>query len=149
MKLDLVHLKIVRESVVEYSTALSSPDTVYELLKGLIGDSDREEGVVICVDAKNRPTSIQRVSCGSLSSSIMHPREVFKTACLSNASSIIVAHNHPSGDTNPSQEDVDITARLIEAGQILGIRVQDHLICSDTHFYSFRQDYNGRKIKWT
>lgn len=139
MQIDLVQLKIVRETYAPYSTPCSSPEGAYELLRGLIGDSDREQGAVICLDAKNRPTSIQIVSTGSLSSSIMHPREVFKMACISNASCIIVAHNHPSGDLTPSQEDVDITKRLVESGKILGIRVQDHIICSDSGFYSFRE----------
>jgi len=94
---DLVQLKIVKETVVEYNTALSSPDAAFEMLKGLIGDSDRESGVVICLDSKNRPTSVQIVSTGSINSSIMHPREVFKCAVLSNATSIIIAHNHLVG----------------------------------------------------
>jgi len=145
---DLVQLKIVKETVVEYNTALSSPDAAFEMLKGLIGDSDRESGVVICLDSKNRPTSVQIVSTGSINSSIMHPREVFKCAVLSNATSIIIAHNHPSGDLTPSSEDIEITRKLLEAGRILGIKLQDHLIVSSSEYRSLRES-NVRGLSWT
>jgi DNA repair protein RadC len=148
MKLDLVQLKIVKESVLEYNTALSSPEAAFEMLRGLIGDSDRESGVVICLDSKNRPTSFQIVSTGSINSSIMHPREVFKCAVLSNSTSIIIGHNHPSGDLTPSPDDIEITKKLLEAGRILGIRLQDHLILSPSDYRSLRES-NIRGLSWT
>jgi DNA repair protein RadC len=148
LKLDLVQLKIVREAVVEYNTALSSPEAAFELLRGLIGDSDRESGVVICLDSKNRPTSVQIVSTGSINSSIMHPREVFKCAVLSNSTSIIIGHNHPSGDLTPSSDDIEITKKLLEAGRILGIRLQDHLIVSPSKYRSLRES-NIKGLSWT
>lgn len=147
MKLSLVQLKIVKESTIEYNQALSSPEAAFEMLRGLIGDSDREQGVVICLDSKNRPTSIQVVSTGSINASIMHPREVFKCAILSNASSIIIAHNHPSGDLTASDTDIEITKKLQQAGQILGIKLQDHLIVSPTDYVSLR-GLNIKGLSW-
>ena len=100
---------------------ISSPKDVFELGKGFLIDSDREKLILVCLDNKNQPTSINTVSVGSLNSSIVHPREVFKVAILSNSASIIVYHNHPSGDVTPSKEDINITKRLKEARKILGI----------------------------
>ena len=84
--------------------------------------------MVLCLDSKNQPTTLHSVSLGNLNSAPVHPREVFKTAILGNANAIILSHNHPSGDPTPSQEDLDITRRLREAGNILGIEVLDHII---------------------
>jgi DNA repair protein RadC len=79
------------------------------------------------------------VSVGSLNQSIVHPREVFKTACLSNAAALILIHQHPSGDSTPSSEDISITRRLKEAGEIMGIKVLDHIIVGDGEYCSFTE----------
>jgi DNA repair protein RadC len=94
----------------------------------IIGDEDREVFLVMCLNTKNRIVAVHRCHVGSLAASIVHPREVFKSAILNNAMSIIVSHQHPSGDTTPSREDIEVTRRLIEAGKVLGIEVLDHLI---------------------
>ena len=96
--------------------------------------------IVCCLDMKNQPTSISVVSIGSLNSAIVHPREVYKTAILSNAASIIIAHNHPSGIVDPSHEDITLTNRLDEAGKIIGIKLLDHLIIGYGNFYSFKEE---------
>ena len=99
---------------------------------------DREHFVLACVDAKLRVTAVHTVSVGTLTASVVHPREVFKTAILANASGIMLLHNHPSGDSAPSDEDRRITERLEEAGRLLGIPVLDHLVIGhDDGFYSF------------
>ena len=99
---------------------------------------DRERFIVAHLDAKHRPIGIEVVSVGSLTSSIVHPREVFKAAIVQNAAAVILCHNHPSGDPAPSAEDVAITRRLREAGELLGIRVLDHIIIGDdSSVYSF------------
>ena len=85
---------------------------------------------------KNHVIAVHRCHVGSLNSSIVHPREVFKSAILNNAASIIVAHQHSSGDTTPSMEDVNVTKRLVEAGRLLGIEVLDHLIVNNTNKYT-------------
>ena len=98
---------------------------------------DREQFLVCCLDAKNVCIGVNIVSIGSLTLRIVHPREVFKSAILLNACAIIAVHNHPSGDPTPSLEDRTLTTRLREAGDLLGIRLLDHLILGDNRLYSF------------
>jgi len=93
----------------------------------------------ILVDTKSRVIAVKTVSIGDLTSSIVHPREVFKDAVLASAASVIVAHNHPSGDPTPSVEDVTITRRLMSAGEILGIELLDHLVVGDGNFVSLKE----------
>jgi DNA repair protein RadC len=112
---------------------------VADLLRQFLGDVDREHFVVILVDRKNRLIGIHTVSVGSLTASVVHPREVFKVAILSNAAAILCGHNHSSGDPQPSGEDCSLTRRLVQAGEILGIEVLDHVIIGDgtADYYSF------------
>jgi DNA repair protein RadC len=102
--------------------------------------SDREKFICLHLNVKNQIVSFEVVSTGSLVSSIVHPREVYKGAILSNSASVIFMHNHPSGDPEPSIDDMEITNRLKKAGDILGIDVLDHIIVSSGGFYSFRQN---------
>lgn len=98
----------------------------------------KEHFVTLHLDGKNRIVAMDRVSTGSLNQSIVHPRETFKTALLSSAAAVVLIHNHPSGDPAPSREDREITRRLKEAGELLGIRVLDHVIIgSDSNYFSF------------
>ena len=97
----------------------------------------RERFIVVPMDARHRPLGIFLVSIGSVSTSIVHPREVFLSAVVCQASAIVVAHNHPSGDPSPSSEDEAVTARLKEAGSILGITMLDHLVLGTSRYYSF------------
>ena len=118
---------------------LSSKD-IYDLSGSLIayfGNLDREEMVLIGLDGKNRTLFFNSVSIGCLTSSIVHPREVFKPAILGNAVSIILVHNHPSGDPTPSPEDIEITKRLVSGGEMLGIKVLDHVIIGENSYLSF------------
>jgi DNA repair protein RadC len=98
-----------------------------------------ESMVMITLDTKNNITGLFTVSQGSLNSSIVHPREIYKRAILQNAASIIIAHNHPSGDTTPSQEDIAVTKRISEAGKLLGIELLDHIIVGDIGFCSLKE----------
>lgn len=100
----------------------------------------KEQFVVILLDAKNKVIGTEVVSEGSLSTSIVHPRDVFQPAILQNAAAIAVAHNHPSGDPTPSAEDRELTQTLLEAGRALCIPVLDHLIIGDGTYYSFEED---------
>lgn len=95
---------------------------------------------IILLDTKNNIIKISEISVGSLNSSIVHPREVFAQAVSNSASSIILIHNHPSGETEPSNEDISLTNRLDECGKLLGIRVLDHIIIGDGIFYSFKEE---------
>ncbi|MBN2796611.1 MAG: DNA repair protein RadC [Clostridia bacterium] len=142
-RVKLVRIKtidIVKEGTIHYSPRkISSPGDCVNLVREYIDDSDREMFIVITLDTKNQPTAIQTVSIGSLNTSIVHPREVFKLAIISNAATIIVAHNHPSGIPTPSREDIEITERLSEAGKLVGIKVLDHIITGNDDYYSFKE----------
>lgn len=139
-RVDIVSIKMIKESSVLYANRkIATPEDCAILVKHLLEDSDREKLVVCCLNTKNEPTSISTVSIGSLNSSIVHPREVFKTAILSNAASIIIAHNHPSSNPTPSKEDINITDRLKEAGKIIGIELIDHLIICKENFLSLKE----------
>jgi DNA repair protein RadC len=139
-RVNVISLKIVKEGSILYDVRrLSTPSEAAGLGKRFLEDLDREQVIVCCLDNKNQPVSINVVSVGILNSSLVHPREVFKTAILSNATSIILFHNHPSGDPEPSQEDIMITARIKDAGNILGIELLDHIIIgSDEAFCSLK-----------
>lgn len=140
-RIELVKVKMVRESTVLYEPRqILCPLDSIRLIKNIIDDADREKFIVISLDTKNQPTHVEICSIGSLNSTIVHPREVFKSAIISNAATIILAHNHPSGKLQPSAEDKILTERLKEAGEIIGIRVLDHVIVGNTEeYYSFKE----------
>ncbi len=116
--------------------------TVSTLLHTYLADADREHFVVFFVDQKNRVIGVHTVSMGSLTASVVHPREVFKAAILANAAAIVCGHNHPSGDVQPSREDRATTKRLVEAGKLLGIEVLDHIIIGREGVYFSFADEN-------
>ena len=107
------------------------------ILRPLFHGLDREQFLVACLDAKHAIIGVNIVSIGSLSFSIVHPREVFKPAILLNSAAIICSHNHPSGDPEPSSEDRVLTARLRQAGDLIGITILDHIILGDDRTFSF------------
>ncbi|WP_333562579.1 JAB domain-containing protein [Clostridium baratii] len=141
-RVGIVSLKLIKENSVLYETrTIRSPYDAYKLIKNFLIDSDREKFVVACLDTKNQPVNISVVSIGSVNSAIVHPREVFKVAMLSNASKIICFHNHPSGNLKCSKEDENITNRLKECGEILGIELVDHIIVGDNDkYFSFKEN---------
>ena len=128
----------IASTVSTYST-INSPENAIDILRNLIGDSPVEVFCVLCLDTRNKIIAACRVSEGSLSMTVVHPREVFQRAILSNAASIIIAHNHPSGDSKPSNEDIKITKQLVQAGEIMKIKVFDHIIIGESADYSFSQ----------
>ena len=132
-EMELVREKsILYSSLSDYSTrAITSPEDAYSLVENIFEGQDRELFVAAYLNTKNEPTAISIISIGSLNSSIVHPREIYKPAILANANSCIVYHNHPSGNPLPSQEDINITKRLKEASEIIGIKLLDHLIIGD------------------
>ena len=131
---------MVKENDIEYPDVnISFPQTVADLVAKYVGTPDREMFIVLAVNTRNKINGIHTVSVGSLDTSIVHPREVFKFAILANASSIIVAHNHPSGDTTPSSDDIELTKRLKQASEILAIDLLDHIVLGhDGQYLSFR-----------
>jgi len=120
------------------STLLDSPQLVFEYLREKIGKEKKEHFTVIYLDTRNN-LLMDEVSIGTLSASLVHPREVFKKAILNNASHVVIAHNHPSGNPSPSEEDISTTKRLVEAGKILGIAVIDHIIVTQNAFVSLKE----------
>lgn len=135
IKLPLCRVALVRESSAKYvAVKADCPMKAYKALRPLFKGLDREHFVVCCLDVKLKIIAVNVVSVGSLSLTVVHPREVFKPAILSNACSIILAHNHPSGDPTPSREDITMSQRLREAGEILGIKVLDSLVIGASSF---------------
>ena len=116
---------------------LTTSVTAAAVLRPLFAGLDREQFLVCGLDAKHAIIGVNIVSIGSLTLAIVHPREVFKPLILMNAVAWICAHNHPSGDTAPSQEDRVLTRRLRQGAELLGITLLDHLILTDEHCYSF------------
>ena len=139
-RINIVSIKMVKESSFLYQTRqILSPSDAYEMIKDQLKDLDREQFIIACLNTKNEPTNISVIAVGTLNKAIVHPREVFKTAILSNAASIMAFHNHSSGDTTPSQQDLQLTNRLYEAGELLGIKLLDHLIIGDGSFTSLKE----------
>src|SRR5499433_3175629 len=126
-------IMLVKEGRVPcYDQQIRSSADASRLLYTYLADVDREHFVIILLNQKNRVIGINTVSVGSLTASIVHPREVYKGAILSNSASILCGHNHPSTECQPSKEDRAITTRLVEAGRLLGITLLDHVIISGT-----------------
>lgn len=117
---------------------LGSLGAVVSYLQEKIGKEKKEHFLILALDTRNNLIKISNISTGTLNSSLVHPREVFKEAIQAAAAQVIVAHNHPSGDLKPSDEDVEITKDLIDSGKILGIEVLDHIIITKDDFYSFK-----------
>ncbi len=139
-RIPIYRVTLVRERTVEHYGTLRTSADVSQFLREYLAGLDREHFVVLLLDRKNRVIGINTVSVGSLSSAVVHPREVYKPAILSNAAALIFGHNHPSGDPAPSPEDRAMTTRLVECGKLLGIQVLDHIIVGDGKYYSFADD---------
>ncbi|MFO7773206.1 MAG: DNA repair protein RadC [Dehalococcoidia bacterium] len=117
---------------------LKAPEDVAAAVRSQLRGKKKEHFLVLCLDTRNRLINCRSVSMGSLDTSIVHPREVFKEAVSSSAASVIFVHNHPSGDPEPSKEDVELTKRLAKAGEIIGIDVLDHIIVCDRSHLSLK-----------
>ena len=141
-RINIVKCQLVKEKTMAYDfKTISSPMDIARVIKAYIGNSDRENFVVVCLDNKSNITAINTVSIGNINSTIAHPREVFKIAILANSSCIVIAHNHPSGDSSPSREDIEYTKNIVEAGNIIGIEVLDHVVIGDDDKYtSFKEN---------
>jgi DNA repair protein RadC len=120
---------------------ITSSAAASALLQHYLADADREHFVVILLDRKNKIIGVSTTAIGSLTAVIIHPRETYKAAILSNAAAIIVGHNHPSGDPYPSQEDRALTKRLKSAGELLGITFLDHIIVGHERYFSFSDEH--------
>ncbi len=118
---------------------ISSPKDAADVMMEQMRFYQKEYFKVILLNTKNQLMSAETISIGSLNSSIVHPREIFSVSIKKGCASIILVHNHPSGDPTPSKEDIEVTNRLVEAGNIIGIEVIDHIIIGEGKYYSFRE----------
>jgi DNA repair protein RadC len=119
--------------------SLTSPRDSATALLAVLQDEPTEVFAILCLSTKHRVIAYHEVSRGTLDSTLVHPREVFKAALLANAAAIIVCHNHPSGDPTPTVDDVEVTRRLAASGQVLGIELLDHIVVGDGRYYSFKE----------
>lgn len=130
--IDVVGVRLCCESTFEYQAAsklfVKDPTDAAKIISDFIRDRDREVFGLMCLNAKGEAINMSIVSIGTLTTTQVNPREVFKVALLSNAAAIIAFHNHPSGDPTPSCEDVSLTRRIVSCGELLGVKVIDHIV---------------------
>ncbi len=119
---------------------INSPRSIANVFMDDMRYLQKEHFKVVLLDTKNQIISTEEISVGTLNASIVHPRDVFKIAIKKNSNSMILLHNHPSGDPYPSQEDISVTKRLIEVGNIVGIKIIDHIIIGDNKYISFKEE---------
>ncbi len=140
-QLPLITTRLVCEARLPFSDRIqvSSPADVAGVLQEYFRDKDREEFLIVLLNTANVITGLSQISVGGLAASVVEPRQVFKVAVLANAAALILAHNHPSGNPEPSREDIRITRQLVEAGQLMGIPVHDHLIIAGATYISLAE----------
>ena len=138
------NIYVIKEDINPYQVRLNTPEAIavylHDAFKNL--DSSREHMFSISLNTKNRLIAANIISLGSLNANIVHPREVFYSAIADRAAAIVVAHNHPSGDTAPSQCDIDITRKLQKSGEIIGISLLDHIILGESGLYLSMKEQN-------
>ena len=135
-KIDIVKIQMVKDGTIEYGKKqISRPQDLVELGLKFLKNADREMFILVCLNTKNFVNCIHLVSIGTLDRALISPRDVLKTALLANAAGIAFIHNHPSGDVEPSQEDVHLTKTLTACGDLFNIRVLDHVIVADDGKY--------------
>jgi len=117
---------------------IKTPEEVMSLVKGRLRGKKKEHFLVLLLDTRGQLIKTSEISVGSLDTSVVHPREVFKEAISASAASVILVHNHPSGDPEPSEDDIKLTERLVQAGEIVGIDVLDHIIVCDKNYLSLK-----------
>ena len=141
---------MIREVVIKFKPLdterinVSNPEAVSRFIRSKIGDNAVESFILLCVSNKNEVVSYSVISVGTITETLIHPREVFLPAVMTKANSVIVAHNHPSGVNLPSRQDIEATKRLVEAGKIIGIPLVDHIIVgfndSLYNYYSMKEN---------
>jgi DNA repair protein RadC len=119
---------------------INDPDEAHQLVAPFLANADREHSVVIALDTKHRVLSVRLASIGTLDHTFMTPRDLYRDALLDNASAVLLAHNHPSGDPKPSKDDERITKRLSEAGRLIGVEMLDHIVVGMDGFRSLARE---------
>lgn len=137
---EIVKVKqVVIERPSEYQVKITSTRVAAQIGISEIGDEAQEVLLLVVLDSQNGINAVHRVFQGSLNSSVAHPREIFRSALLNNGARILLFHNHPSGNLEPSQADLFFNDRIVEAGEILGIELLDHIIVNGSNWYSFKE----------
>ena len=141
-KIEVVNIRMVKEPSLYSSEKIKSPEDVLKVIADELSTYDREVFAVLNLKSNGQAINLNICSMGTLDSSMVSPREVFKSSILSNAAAFIAIHNHPSGSLSPSPEDKDVTKRLLACSELLGIKMLDHIIVAGDKaaMYSFKQD---------
>lgn len=132
-------LNIRQDQIQQKDKIITSAKEVYNYCHAQLNKTDKETFIVLHLNSKNKIIKEEIVSIGTINKTVVHPREIFKSAIKENANSIILVHNHPSGDPEPSEEDIFITEKLFEAGELLLIKILDHVIIGTNKWYSFKE----------
>ena len=144
--ISIYELRLVKEGKEQYNVdeQITNPETAVKIINKIfdLENKAEEEMIMMTLDNKNKATGLFKISKGTINSTIVHPREIFKRAVLHNANCIMIFHNHPSGNLEPSQEDIKITNRLADSGTLLRIKLLDHIIISREGHLSFK----GKKL---
>ncbi|MCU7491892.1 MAG: RadC family protein [Bacteroidota bacterium] len=135
-----VSRRIASQSKLSRNRKITGPKDVADIFIPILRDELKERFMVLCLNSSNKIIKEEVISVGNLNSSIVHPREVFKVAIENNSANIILMHNHPSGNAEPSNEDISITKRLVEAGKLMDIHVFDHIILAGNSYLSFTEE---------
>ena len=139
-------IRLVRDGAVKYPYSdehVKQSDDIYRIIKPLFDGLDREQTVVVALDTRGGVVGVNIVSIGTINASLFSPREIFKFAILANATDIVIAHNHPSGEATPSPEDVKITKQIADGGEIIGIRLLDHLVLGEYEYQKVTIAHRG------
>ena len=141
-ELDVVRVRLVRDAPLYSEKRLASFEDVVELMEEELSSYDREVMCVLNLDSQGRALNMNIASMGTINKSLASPREIFKSSILSNAASILLMHNHPSGDPRPSQEDLNVTGLLVSCGYMLDIHILDHIIIGGMsgEYFSFQKE---------
>lgn len=132
----LVRMQMIKERFLPFGEeSICTPQKVIKMVGRLLEGADKEYTIVISVDSRNKPVAVEVVSIGTLNAALIEGREIFKHAILSNSAGIILLHNHPSGNAEPSREDILVTRKMKQAGDLLGISLLDHIIVGDAEQY--------------
>lgn len=149
MKIEVVNIRMVKEPTIYSEEKIRHPEDALKVLSDELKTYDREMFGVLNLKSNGQPINFNICSIGTLDCSMVHPREIFKSCLLSNAAAFIAIHNHPSGNTNPSQEDRDVTKRLLSCSELLGVKMVDHIIIggSTGYMYSFKSEGELDRLK--
>lgn len=139
-KLDVVSIRLVKEAPIYSEQSFNKPEEVAAVMGECMCQFDREVVCVVNLSSDLKPINVHFASVGSLNEAMAHPRELFKSSILSNAASMMLIHCHPSGSCEPSEYDYATTKRMREAGDLIGLRMTDHLVMGERQFWSFTKN---------